>query len=178
MAKIGRNEPCPCGSGRKYKHCCMLTRPAAPPPDSAMTRARASLMREIGKIRDAAVRHRESLLELGVFILFSNRRGDAWLLEVTDRDAVQLVRGGEPLPVPVNEDPREIEIDWSHTFAIRDRRFFLTAYADGKQTRLEHVPCKRIQSIIRRIYKQNPPELLDRVHITPAPGEETGGTEA
>lgn len=18
----GRNEPCPCGSGRKYKHCC------------------------------------------------------------------------------------------------------------------------------------------------------------
>ncbi len=20
--KIGRNEPCPCGSGRKYKHCC------------------------------------------------------------------------------------------------------------------------------------------------------------
>lgn len=21
-AKIGRNDPCPCGSGRKYKHCC------------------------------------------------------------------------------------------------------------------------------------------------------------
>ena len=20
---IGRNDPCPCGSGRKYKHCCM-----------------------------------------------------------------------------------------------------------------------------------------------------------
>ena len=20
--KIGRNEPCPCGSGKKYKHCC------------------------------------------------------------------------------------------------------------------------------------------------------------
>ncbi|HEY3298592.1 MAG TPA: SEC-C domain-containing protein [Armatimonadota bacterium] len=26
---IGRNEPCPCGSGRKYKHCC-LGREAAP----------------------------------------------------------------------------------------------------------------------------------------------------
>ncbi|OXJ22571.1 YecA family protein [Burkholderia sp. HI2714] len=25
--KIGRNEPCPCGSGRKYKHCCMVTSP-------------------------------------------------------------------------------------------------------------------------------------------------------
>lgn len=23
MAKIGRNQPCPCGSGKKYKHCCL-----------------------------------------------------------------------------------------------------------------------------------------------------------
>jgi hypothetical protein len=22
MPKIGRNDPCPCGSGRKYKYCC------------------------------------------------------------------------------------------------------------------------------------------------------------
>ncbi|MDE0363146.1 MAG: SEC-C metal-binding domain-containing protein, partial [Rhodospirillaceae bacterium] len=22
MAKIGRNQPCPCGSGQKYKKCC------------------------------------------------------------------------------------------------------------------------------------------------------------
>lgn len=21
--KIGRNDPCPCGSGRKYKRCCL-----------------------------------------------------------------------------------------------------------------------------------------------------------
>ncbi len=29
MAKIGRNAPCPCGSGRKYKKCCLGK---APPP--------------------------------------------------------------------------------------------------------------------------------------------------
>ncbi|WP_036286326.1 SEC-C metal-binding domain-containing protein [Methylosinus sp. PW1] len=23
MAKIGRNDACPCGSGKKYKHCCL-----------------------------------------------------------------------------------------------------------------------------------------------------------
>lgn len=23
MARIGRNDPCPCGSGRKYKKCCL-----------------------------------------------------------------------------------------------------------------------------------------------------------
>jgi uncharacterized protein YecA (UPF0149 family) len=22
--KIGRNEPCPCGSGKKYKKCCII----------------------------------------------------------------------------------------------------------------------------------------------------------
>lgn len=22
--KVGRNEPCPCGSGKKYKRCCWL----------------------------------------------------------------------------------------------------------------------------------------------------------
>lgn len=21
--KIGRNQPCPCNSGKKYKHCCL-----------------------------------------------------------------------------------------------------------------------------------------------------------
>jgi len=50
MAKIGRNEPCPCGSGKKYKNCCLAAdetaaaaaredqrRHASPPP----TRGRA-----------------------------------------------------------------------------------------------------------------------------------------
>ena len=23
MAKVGRNDPCPCGSGKKYKRCCL-----------------------------------------------------------------------------------------------------------------------------------------------------------
>ena len=22
MEKVGRNDPCPCGSGKKYKNCC------------------------------------------------------------------------------------------------------------------------------------------------------------
>jgi preprotein translocase subunit SecA len=23
--RVGRNDPCPCGSGKKYKNCCMRT---------------------------------------------------------------------------------------------------------------------------------------------------------
>ncbi|HEX3762827.1 MAG TPA: SEC-C metal-binding domain-containing protein [Kofleriaceae bacterium] len=29
LVEIGRNEPCPCGSGRKYKKCCLAARDAA-----------------------------------------------------------------------------------------------------------------------------------------------------
>jgi tetratricopeptide (TPR) repeat protein len=36
MAKIGRNDPCPCGSGHKYKRCCLPRDEAA-----AVERARA-----------------------------------------------------------------------------------------------------------------------------------------
>jgi len=27
MVKIGRNAPCPCGSGKKYKKCCLSVQP-------------------------------------------------------------------------------------------------------------------------------------------------------
>ena len=29
MAKTGRNNPCPCGSGKKYKQCCLARDEAA-----------------------------------------------------------------------------------------------------------------------------------------------------
>jgi hypothetical protein len=29
MTKVGRNHPCPCGSGKKYKQCCLQTDEAA-----------------------------------------------------------------------------------------------------------------------------------------------------
>ena len=38
--KIGRNEPCPCGSGKKYKHCCMR---AEQLKDSTASQGRAPL---------------------------------------------------------------------------------------------------------------------------------------
>jgi hypothetical protein len=29
MEKVGRNDPCPCGSGQKYKKCCLAKDDAA-----------------------------------------------------------------------------------------------------------------------------------------------------
>jgi protein O-GlcNAc transferase len=42
--KVGRNDPCPCGSGKKYKACCLVKeeqqRSPAPPPVDESTRRR------------------------------------------------------------------------------------------------------------------------------------------
>ena len=48
MAKIGRNDPCPCGSGKKYKKCCLAgdeaaARAARPAPPAAVPARGASL---------------------------------------------------------------------------------------------------------------------------------------
>jgi hypothetical protein len=36
--KIGRNEPCPCGSGKKYKRCCIDAKDRSPAGPSVITR--------------------------------------------------------------------------------------------------------------------------------------------
>ena len=55
--KAGRNEPCPCGSGKKYKKCCLgknqaaspaqptalsLARSASGPPEAVSSRAKTA----------------------------------------------------------------------------------------------------------------------------------------
>ena len=124
MAKIGRNELCPCGSGLKYKRCCLQQKQTTETV-SPMQQLKISLMAEIEKIQRAAQQHEETVRELGVFVLWSNREGDAWLLEISESDAVQVARGGEALEAPINENPETIEINWSHTFAIRDKQLFV-----------------------------------------------------
>src|SRR2546422_7115188 len=41
MSDIGRNDPCPCGSGKKYKRCC-LAKDAPAPGDRKSTRLNSS----------------------------------------------------------------------------------------------------------------------------------------
>ncbi len=40
--KTGRNDPCPCGSGQKYKRCCAIVPAAAADAAGASTAAEAS----------------------------------------------------------------------------------------------------------------------------------------
>ena len=42
-AKPGRNDPCPCGSGTKYKHCCLTTADTINPDDLLWQRVRRAI---------------------------------------------------------------------------------------------------------------------------------------
>ena len=49
----GRNAPCPCGSGRKYKHCCAGKRIAGAEPAAPQTGSADSILEQVRKLRDA-----------------------------------------------------------------------------------------------------------------------------
>lgn len=52
MPKTGRNDPCPCGSGKKYKRCCLEKDEAAASAarEAAGASAAASPLRAIGSV--------------------------------------------------------------------------------------------------------------------------------
>jgi tetratricopeptide (TPR) repeat protein len=62
MAKIGRNDPCPCNSGKKYKKCCMAgdeaaaraARPAQPATVPAHRPSWASYVQEHDELTEAS----------------------------------------------------------------------------------------------------------------------------
>jgi len=55
MAKTGRNDPCPCGSGKKYKACCLDQDRAVRAASEARGVAfLSSVSQRLPKVRDAA----------------------------------------------------------------------------------------------------------------------------
>jgi tetratricopeptide (TPR) repeat protein len=60
MPKIGRNDPCPCGSGKKYKHCCRDQDEAA--ERAAFAAARVAAATEYQQ-RQARFEQRQAQLE-------------------------------------------------------------------------------------------------------------------
>ena len=165
MAKIGRNEACPCGSGRKFKRCCLGKQLEKPATLTEAQRAQISLRNAISSIQEAASKGIQKVHELGVFIFFSTAEGDAWLLEVTEMDALQVAAGKEVLTVDFEENPETIEINWSHTFAVKNKQFVVTAYKDKEVQYIDNYPTHQIVAAIKRIKKKYSPELLESVHV-------------
>ncbi|MGW8287428.1 MAG: YecA family protein [Desulfobulbales bacterium] len=165
MAKVGRNDPCPCGSGRKFKRCCLGKQQEASINLSEVQQAQISLQNAINTIQKAASQGAQKVHELGVFVLFSTTGGDGWLLEVSQSDALQVAAGKEILTVDFEENPETIEINWTHTFEIKDKQFVTTAYKDKKVATIEGYPTHPISAAIKRIKKRYSADLLESVHV-------------
>ena len=169
MGKIGRNDACPCGSGRKFKRCCLGKQQTVGSNLTEVQQAQISLQNAVNTIQKEASRGEQKVHELGVFVLFSTSGGDAWLLEVSQGDALQVAAAREILTVDFVENQETIEISWTHTFAIKDKHFIVTAYKDKKVETFENYPTHPITAAIKRIRKRYSPELLESVHISEEP---------
>jgi hypothetical protein len=80
MGSVGRNEPCPCGSGRKYKKCCLGTGGVAPYTQADRDAALQRLLREIHPDDVEAARERF----WGKHLPLRERWKDAVLLEMAE----------------------------------------------------------------------------------------------
>ncbi len=162
--KISRNDPCPCGSGNKYKKCCYgknAAQPdAAPAPEQKLT-----LAGEIEKLQQKALNKEKMVKILGVFILLATEEGDGWLLEITEMDALQVAAGAEKIEFELKESPETIEVNWSHRFAIKAKKFVTTAYSDDSEQVWDAYPSHSIAASIKRIRAKLPKEMLSQIHI-------------
>jgi tetratricopeptide (TPR) repeat protein len=87
MAKPGRNDPCPCGSGNKYKKCCLAKEEAV---------AREQLAKAEARRIESTVAHRLHLREVRAAIAARlSEDADEDELTVASNAAAELVRAGK-----------------------------------------------------------------------------------
>lgn len=163
MSKIGRNDPCPCGSGKKFKKCCLEQQLAGRTPVAASQLP--SLTGEIQALQQAAHAGQNWFKTLGVFILFTTDQGDGWVLEVTEMDAVQVASGGKAVTVELEETPQTLEINWTHRFRLADKKLLLTSYADHRESTIPACPTQQIQAAVKKLKRRISPELLKSIHL-------------
>lgn len=94
--KVGRNDPCPCGSGRKYKKCCAGKAQAAP--------LERSLVEQFHDLGDRSPRVRQQLFE-------SMRPADLERLDAHRLTTSQLILGMRDLAVHHRWDAAERFMD-------------------------------------------------------------------
>lgn len=104
QAKIGPNEPCPCGSGKKYKRCCWkegLKRASDLSPVAGVTRAELEADPHIGLTEERLLRMRVAeVLRLDPSRLPKELQQSYFLVLGIHKQHEKVVEGFEKLGVP------------------------------------------------------------------------------
>ena len=151
MAKTGRNEPCPCGSGVKYKKCCLEK--TTPAENLVPTTTQQSFVLDgVASLQQDASNMKKSFRQAGAFVFFSTDKGDAWLLELTEQDALYVARKGEKLIVEIDESDDDLSISWSHSFEMKGGKLTTTSYlGDSVEVHGSSYPLSQIELALENI---------------------------
>jgi tetratricopeptide (TPR) repeat protein len=126
--KPGRNDPCPCGSGRKYKHCCGLLPAAAaavPAPGSRVAARDGQLeaeglleaadaLRSQGRVPESLPLYRQALQIQPHYTAAHNNLGNALLQLGQHADAVAAYR------LALAQSPENADIHCNLANALRE----------------------------------------------------------
>jgi len=111
-SNVGRNDPCPCGSGRKYKKCCLVRE-----QDESRREAAARLSRER---RNDVVGHALRWLE--------RHHRDALLAALDEFESATAAEHGRPLPESDGEYLEMQALEWALAEGVTK--------IDGREVRL------------------------------------------
>ena len=84
MARPGRNDPCPCGSGRKYKRCCLGHEAEHDAYGGALERSVLPLLAELARFAEAAWRQPLEAVARTAFPFWRRALDDAMAARVVD----------------------------------------------------------------------------------------------
>ena len=123
------------------------------------------LSEAVAFIRASALERKAVFMELGVFLLYTNSDGDAWLLEMTEGDGVQLAENGSLRDVSIEESPETIVVDWTHSYAIHRKRLQLFTHGSKVVNVVKNAPSGEIHGAMRRLRKNHSSAFLKTMHL-------------
>ncbi|OHE16815.1 MAG: hypothetical protein A2X96_10050 [Syntrophobacterales bacterium GWC2_56_13] len=135
---VGRNHPCPCGSGKKYKKCCLLKEsgqgaapaepvPRKPPaPDPVFRRLRESLAR----YAEREISRKDFLMATGIF----------WNTET--REPIML-------PERASRDKGQFHDWFIHDYRTADGKTILEGFCDRRLSSLSEDERRLADSLMR-----------------------------
>lgn len=111
-SSIGRNAPCPCGSGLKYKKCCLLRRQSDSRRDAAARSARERRNEVVGHALGWLRRHHQ----------------DAFFAALDEFESATAVDDGRPLSETEDEYFKMQTLEWALAEGVTE--------IDGREVRL------------------------------------------
>jgi hypothetical protein len=118
------------------------------PGSQRQTRESLNLAKEVRTIQRRAADQDSRIVSIGPLVFFSTETGDAWMLEPEDHLAVRLARGGDPLPVLIEENEERFAIAWQGRFQFHGDMFLFDDNTSGRVTAISGYPVKQLVRVI------------------------------